>query len=150
MFRMAVTLLVSLPLLLPQGVCVCDFLVKCEGCIEAAPSARVVETISTCKCCKHRKTEPPAHAAVIGKQHTCHKSAPLNGKDNHSPCCPAKAGTGEWKCEPGSPQSSPCFAYCGPVTLLTPPLAEVANSIAAPDHFAHGPPVYLAILNLRI
>jgi hypothetical protein len=138
------------PLLLPQGVCVCDFV--------AAPPAHVTpdeqqtepET-SACACHKHQRNhaEDPVCPSSDQVRHSEH-SLPTNEQDNHIPGCPAKVAGGLWKVKSADPPSLVgsfvvgfLVASVGPT--LKPGFPERSPGFTSLDH-----PLYLTLLTLRI
>lgn len=150
MMRRIFSLLLVLPLLLPQGVCVCDLMKpQCEACAEGNVCVEQVESACSC-CCKHKR-----HQAVendgpsLTTSHTCAKSGP-DKEDRHLPICPIKTGGAQWK---SALVSVPILADMAFVGML--PVADVtaAGSFtsAFPVHFdPSDQPLYLTLLNLRI
>lgn len=144
MFRTLLTLLVTLPLLLPQGVCTCDFMRKCEACVDCAVN---VQAQSSC-CHQCQRHTVPKGEAVIVKAHGCHKSMPWEKQNSHQPCCPAKAGSAAWKAIPSPVDVN--FCLVGLVNGLELP---VAVSVApAPLAYLRSAdqPIYLTLHTLRI
>lgn len=150
MFRRLLTLLVALPLLLPQGVCVCDFMQNCEACADCAGVVEP-EQPTTCGCRKHKHLQASQNAAPsISPSHTCHKPFPTDRQDNHAPCCPAKEGSAVWKAD--TTQSVPALtldllALVSSVDALPAATIHPAPSI---HFYAADRPIYLTTLSLRI
>src|SRR4051812_34137486 len=98
MLRRLLSLLLVVPLLLPQGVCVCDFMQKSEACSEC--NVRVEPAKPTCGCRKHRQAAAGAQEqTTIVRGHRCHQSVPADQRNDHAPGCPAKTGGAAWKIE---------------------------------------------------
>jgi hypothetical protein len=94
MVRRLLSVLLVVPLLLPQGMCVCDLLQKCEACAATENSTPATAKRPTCSCCKKHREK---HASTaVDRAHTCHRSSPADKQDHHAPGCPAKAGGGHW------------------------------------------------------
>lgn len=149
MLRRLLTLLVALPLLLPQGVCVCDFMQTCEACEDCANATELARP--TCSCCRHqREAVIQDDAPAIAKSHTCHKSDSSDKKNDHLPGCPAKEGSACWKGDTAQPLMAVTLVYVGMLDSLDTPAATSALS-ASPIHLSTAdPPIYLTTLSLRI
>lgn len=109
MLRSLGTLLLIVPLLLPQGVCVCA-LVPHECTVDnSAVAVDASAEVGCCRCCKHAQTKVKL------------EDQPLKAPQQHAPACPAKP---QWKAQP-----------TGVLTLITPatinPLVEIAPSLSA-------------------
>lgn len=149
MFRRLLSLLVVLPLLLPQGACVCDLVQKCEACADC--TGLVESAKPTCGCRKHQPAEPLQSVALtLTKSHTCHQTAPGDQQDEHLPCCPAKASSAEWKVEPPASPAPPSLDFAGLVNLLLPPVVISAPLKLSVHLSATSQPLYLTLLTLRI
>lgn len=149
MFRSVLSLLLALPLLLPQGVCVCDFIQECEACADC--TAAVEPEKPACGCHKHKPTEPVKNdAPTLTKHHTCHQHAPADQQDGHIPFCPAKAGSVQWKAEPAPPPAQPSLFFVGMVCLSQPPAVNSALLTPSFHLSSADQPLYLTLLTLRI
>jgi len=149
MFRSLLTILVALPLLLPQGVCVCDFMQKCEACTDCAVS--VEPERPTCGCSKHKHAQTVRDdGQTIAKAHSCHKSSPTEQQDNHLPCCPAKTGSAVWKTDTTQSSTVIYLALVHLVNELELPAAITADAAPAVHLASSGRPIYLTLLTLRI
>jgi hypothetical protein len=133
-----IKLLVALPLLLPQGLCICDSLTTCQACAE--PAASVETSAPACSCCIEDDKTPTLTAT-----HTCE---PQPGEP-HVPGCPVKEDA-QWKADLKAP--SPLLAV--DFTCIADSLDCLAVPSAQSNPFAdfHGKqrPIYLTLLTLRI
>lgn len=149
MFRSVLSLLLALPLLLPQGMCVCDLMQKCEACADG--TAAVEPEKPACGCHKHKPAEPvKTDASTLTKLHTCHQNAPADQPGEHFPCCPVKAGSVQWKAEPIPSPAQPSFGFVGMVSLSLPPAVNSALLTPSFHLSSSDQPLYLTFLTLRI
>lgn len=149
MFRRLLTLLVALPLLLPQGVCVCDFMRSCEACEDCAVSVEPEKP--SCGCHKHKQAQAVQDDDLeIAKGHTCHKSLPTEKQDNHVPGCPAKEGTAVWKADTAPAPVTFSLGLVGLLNYLELPVTTFTVSAPTIHLAASGRPIYLTFLTLRI
>jgi hypothetical protein len=155
MFRSVLSLLLALPLLLPQGVCVCDLVQQCEACAECTECTECTRAVelekATCGCHKHQPAEPgKTNAPALVKQHICHQNAHNSQQNEHIPCCPAKTGSVQWKLDP-TPQSVQLgFDFFGTICHSQSP--AVNSALLAPSfHLSSADqPLCLTLLTLRI
>ena len=132
-------LLVALPLLLPQGLCICDSLTTCQACAE--PAASVETSLPACSCCAAEDDK----ALALTATHTCE---PQPGEP-HVPGCPVKEDA-HWKADLKSP--SPLLTVdftCVTDSLDCLPVPS-AQSAPLADLHANQRPIYLTLLTLRI
>lgn len=150
MFRAAVTLLVSLQLLMPQGMCICQFVpTGTTPAPRPAGTTHVADAGQHCACATCQTGE---HPPADGKHRDCgdpgrpcegEPSAPAPGK--HWPGCPAAALGAMPTKMAVAPAAVPLDA--GPVLSFTLPpveprvLARGADSLPRP---AVSPPLYLS------
>ncbi len=150
MVRKLVSLCLVLPLLLPQGVCVCDFVSpKCAPTAQAATQPES-ETF-TCSCRKHRRTCAQNRSCFQSAQvQQTGRSVPADQQEEHIPGCPAKAGGGLWKEKPADPP-----ALAGSIVVRLFPVPDGANAPSCVGEFPsladpYNHPLYLTLLTLRI
>ena len=154
MLRRVLSLLLILPLLLPQGMCICDLAHSCRAC-EANPctvSQAPAPQRTACKCCKHKRTGSPGRPdRVLAQSHTCRHSIPAKRDDDkHAPCCPAKAGFGLWKTEPTSAPTVDTPTDWQRIASASPPAQPAAVAVPGDDLHPSGPLLYLTLLTLLI
>jgi hypothetical protein len=99
MLRIVISLFVSLPMLMPPGMCLCEFL-PCPDASAADSKLNTSEEESDCQCrCGHghlrsaRKgkgtgSQTLTRAAATGR----HESDPIPQPETHHPGCPASIG----------------------------------------------------------
>jgi len=144
MFRRLLTLLVALPLLLPQGVCVCDFLRKCEACTEC--DANVELEAPACGC-QHERTAEVENDS--DKTCTCYQSGSPESPEHRTLPCPPKSSA-QWKADTATPPQPVCVPFVG---LMTDPEALVTTSTCLSPSFqasTANQPLFLTLLTLRI
>lgn len=140
------TLLVALPLILPQGICLCDLVRSCESCA-AVVVAPVEPACRHCKCRQHAATDDTPSAAPA-KAHTCHHTT--TDGDNDPQTCPTQDGATYWKSDLGSATVLPALTALAVPTLDVLPTPASACSIAPVSLARFNLPVYLTTLSLRI
>lgn len=144
MLRTVVKLLLMVPLLLPQGVCVCAWAAPAPEAPPSAPSAPTSHC-SRCSCHQHSRTALPVESRVAAGTTA---DWPVES-DQHAPACPASKV--EWKALiTVSPNSLVSQTLCVtlPELILTCSEETLACQLDAPVPAAR--PLYLSLLNLRI
>jgi hypothetical protein len=149
MAQRLLSLLLVLPLLLPPGVCVCDFVHRCQACSEC--EAKVELAKPTCGCCRHRRAAPAGKdQRTIARTHTCHRSIPIDRRNDHAPGCPAKTGGSVWKIKTAQASLSVSPQFTGIFAMPDVPAASAALSSPSFHLAAADQPLYLTLLTLRI
>jgi hypothetical protein len=136
-FRAVLAILVGLPMLMPPGMCLCEYLPCPDESSTIVDSLSVDENASECQSnhcrCGHRRHRPSAAeqptrivktSAGIGVH-----SAPVPHSDKHHPGCPAAIG-------PISVQASPRNApVLMPIPIIAPEVAfssVIASNVNVP------------------
>lgn len=135
MLRRLLSLLLVLPLLLPQGVCACDFIEHQEA------GTTVSEAAPPPACCARCRKHWHSHTTAQTKQ-----PAPVSHSDQDSPC-PTKAGGGLWKAAPAGTHVL-STADVLPVSFRT--VLALPDPTSSPDLLRSDRTLYLTLLNLRI
>jgi len=130
-YRQLLTFLLVWPLLLPSGVCVCDwFAADCRACAVSEADS------------DHADDE-----AALVPGHTCHHHAPAQNSSDHMPGCPTKSGHA-WRTE-GTDRSTLVTGTCTFIALVadlhSPSFALEAVRLVGPCRA-----IFLTHLNLRI
>lgn len=171
-YRGLVSLLIALPLLMPPGMCVCQFL-ACERPSPARPAAVGLNRSSSPTASESDSPAPPSgcacsarqaaqssggDAALAGKAlgpaaaatHSADTSGPLTPPPGHAPSCPASQSAGQSK-SAATPSLVLDFAVelaaVGDVVFVSPRPADHRTS--QPVGTADGP-LYLAYRSLLI
>jgi hypothetical protein len=144
------SLVLIMPLLLPQGMCICD-LIPQKSTAGTEGEAATEEAPPCCRCHRHQRRRTAEQASTASaRSHPHQLPAPVQRDEDHVPGCPAKAGGGLWKHTSRDPHSltastfaslaeaSPCSLPEAPTPLLPAPIASA------------DPPIYLTLRTLRI
>ena len=138
-------LLLILPLLLPQGVCVCMFMAPASE----APVQNTASPMRSSRCaCNHRHVAATTSSSCSLPGFASAADAPNDDDDQHLPACPGRKL--EWKALSGNALVN----VTAPALWV--PLCEVlATDSSTPfdpfqADFPSAPPLYLSLLNLRI
>ena len=144
MVRRFLTLLAVVPLLLPQGICVCDLLAPCAACEQPASTPSAPASACCCECCQ---AEPVVvDGAGLAALHSC-QSSPAD-RDEHLPACPAE-GSAQWKADLGHGLPTIGLDVVGSVSTIDTPAVSMLLAPAAQLDTAERP-LYLTLLTLRI
>lgn len=148
MFCRFLSLLIALPLLLPQGLCVCGFALSCEACTSEPATAEAAPRC--CNCHAHQAVaENDVGKVSVAKDHTCHKSGP-NKCDDRAPACPTKNATSYWRADIGQ-AATPLTLDCMVSLPLEGFLADVSRACTVPLTVHQSDrPIYLTTLSLLI
>lgn len=138
-------LLLILPLLLPQGVCVCMFMAPASE----APVQNIASAMRCSRCaCSHRHAASATPASCHLSGFTSGADAPDDDDDQHLPACPGRKL--EWK----ALSDNALVNVTAPAlwVSLYEVLATDSSTPFAPFQAAYpsAPPLYLSLLNLRI
>ncbi len=152
MLRRFLSLLLVLPLLLPQGVCVCDLVQACVASNRGAEQTQAPLSVSRCRCCKHKHAKPVHETSLAREQAPAgNESSPLQrGPDEHVPGCPAGTIGGLLKTAANHNLMLRTLSFSNPVALT-----EASCSVSRPlgcvsaCHFPDQP-LYLTLHTLLI
>jgi hypothetical protein len=158
LFRGVLTALLCLPMLLPQGVCLCRWeamLRICPPRPAALPAqktdARTSKTRSRCPCC-HKTSHPPADLPETSAWAPARPVEDWPADERHAPGCPAGADRAPARAES---QEGPAFAPTFPgqgiaSALPLPDAPRVSVRRGAPELVPVSlPPVYLLCCDFR-
>lgn len=88
MLRRLIVILLALPMLLPPGMCICQF--QATFATPPAQSENSEEPVECCRCgnpnCHHQRSESTAKSATDS---TGHDDVPAQKAPEHAPGCPA-------------------------------------------------------------
>jgi hypothetical protein len=130
-YRQLLTFLLVWPLLLPSGVCVCDwFAADCHAC-------------AVCEA----DFDHTDDKATLLPGHTCHHHAPAQNGSDHMPGCPAKSGHA-WRTE-APDRSTLVTGICAFIEFVA-DLYSPSFAVEAVRPVGPARAIFLTHLNLRI
>jgi hypothetical protein len=136
MLRTLLSLLAVLPMLVPSGLCVCQF---APGRAADSSASKLTANAESCPCCaSHAERESDS-------------SEPSSPDDNHCPNCPAVLGVATATALPAAPVLAPDAVAASP--LITEPVVVATHSNNRFDTSfvcASAPPLFVCHCSLLI